>query len=182
MNVLDLSTLRGRGDHAACSTHLSGTYPLRQPTLGLRVCASSHETFSNGTPCRESLAAWPTVQSLVLEFLVSKNEEYVRMYAIRGRVATDLGARNHTYLLLTLARRRISDMAKGLPEAASGWLDVDELAHDPSMAPPRLNLDVHRIRKQFKALALANPRSIVERRTSTREIRLGTGRIAIRPI
>jgi hypothetical protein len=122
------------------------------------------------------------VRDLRLEFLVSRDEEHVRLIAIRGRIAFDLGARSHHYLLLTLARRQIADMAQGMDETSAGWLHLEEFGHDPAMASSRLNLDVFRIRQQLRPLGLADAADIVERRPRARQIRIGVGRIAIRRI
>ena len=188
MNAPPASMLRVGEDHATISTHAThathATEVVRlcRPTVGPRACDSLAAFSSNDPRCRREPATQFSVQSLTLEFLVSRDEEYVRMYALRDRLAFDLGARNHNYLLLTLARRRLSDRAAGLSDAASGWTHLDDLAHDPSMVGSRLNVDVFRVRKQFAVLSPADAETIVERRPSTREIRLGTGRIAIRRI
>src|SRR6185503_2789403 len=54
--------------------------------------------------------AWLTlgleVRHLHLVLSVSRDEEHVRLQVQSGASTTDLGARTHNYLLLTLARRR----------------------------------------------------------------------------
>jgi hypothetical protein len=47
------------------------------------------------------------------------------------------------------------------------------------MAPPQLNIDVFRIRKQFSLLGVIDAASIVERRPGTHQLRIGTGAITI---
>src|SRR5436305_9435137 len=37
---------------------------------------------------------------------------------------------------LPISRRRLADAAAGCPDTACGWIDLEELAHDPTMAPP----------------------------------------------
>jgi hypothetical protein len=143
----------------------------------LRPRACSSEPLQ-GSCVTESSTGRPP---LSLAFFVSKDEEYVRLYAIRDRIAFDMGSRGHNYLLLTLARRRVSDTAEGIHGTARGWIHQEELSHDASMAPPRLNIDVFRIRRQFASHGLADSANVIERRTSTRQIRLGIGRIAIWP-
>lgn len=114
-----------------------------------------------------------------LVFSVSRDEEHVELrVSCDGRVF-DLGARTHHYLLLTLARRRLADAALGLPETSCGWVYQEDLAHDPSMATPQLNLDVFRIRKQFTALGLPDAANIIERRPRTRQLRIGSTHISI---
>jgi hypothetical protein len=120
-------------------------------------------------------------EALALSFFVSKDEEYVRLYVLRGRLAFDLGARAHNYLLLTLARRHLADKLECISEPACGWTYLADLAHDPSMAGSRLNLDVFRIRGQFKAVGL-DQSEIIERRATTKQIRVGIAQITITSI
>jgi hypothetical protein len=47
------------------------------------------------------------------------------------------------------------------------------------MAPPQLNLDVFRLRRQFAALGIVDAANIVERRPRTRQLRIGTARLQI---
>jgi hypothetical protein len=120
-----------------------------------------------------------SMSDLDLSFSVSRDEEYVQLQVVCGAGTFDLGARSRHYLLLTLARRRLEDAAEGLPETTCGWLHQEDLEHDPSMAGPQLNVDVFRIRKQFAALGIVDSVNIVERRQRSRQLRIGTGRIAI---
>ena len=66
-----------------------------------------------------------------------------------------------------------------MAETTCGWLYQEDLAHDPTMAPPQLNIDVFRIRKQFAAIDVVDAANIVERRPRTRQLRLGTGRLSV---
>jgi len=119
------------------------------------------------------------VRELGLTFSVSTDEEYVQLQMQAGNRVVDLGTRGHNYLLLTLARQRIEDAATGLPESSCGWIYQEDLAHDPSMAPPQLNIDVFRIRRQFAGAGVVDAANIVERRPRTRQLRIGTGRLSI---
>jgi hypothetical protein len=119
------------------------------------------------------------LRHLQLCFSVSRDEEHVRLQGICGTQRLELGDRSHNYLLLTLARRRLADVAEGLPEAACGWLYQEDLGHDPSMMPPILNINVFRIRKQFAAAGIADAATIVERRPRTRQLRIGVSRLSV---
>jgi hypothetical protein len=119
------------------------------------------------------------VRNLRLSFSVSRDEEHVQVRMICGALSVDMAARSHNYLLLTLARRRVEDATEGATETASGWIYQDDLAHDPTMAPPQLNIDVFRIRKQFAAAGVIDAANIVERRPRTRQLRIGTGLLSI---
>ncbi len=119
------------------------------------------------------------VRHLELVFFVSRDEEYVQLQVNCGGNTIDLGSRGHNYLLLTLARQRLEDAGEALPDPTCGWVYQEDLAHDPTMAPPQLNIDVHRIRKQFAEVGVVDAANIVERRPRTRQLRIGTGRISI---
>ena len=114
---------------------------------------------------------------LELVFSVSRDEEHVHLAMSRAGRAIDMGSRKHNYLLLTLARRRLQESAEGLPETSCGWIDQEELAHDPSMAPPQLNIDVFRLREHFARAGVVDAVGLIERRPG--QLRVGTGRITI---
>jgi len=118
-------------------------------------------------------------RNVELSFLVSRDEEHVRLLMHCAGRTLDLGSRNHNYLLLTLARSRLKDAGQGLPDAACGWVSQEELAHDPAMAPPQLNLDIFRIRKHFGRAGVVDAANLIERRPRARQFRIGTGRLTI---
>ncbi len=119
------------------------------------------------------------VRQLSLLFTVSRDEEHVELQAQCGSTTIKLGARSHNYLLLTLARQRVSDTSQGLAEESCGWVYLEDLGHDPSMAPPNLNIDVFRVRKHFASVGVVDAANIVERRPRTKQIRIGTGALRI---
>ena len=135
--------------------------------------------------CTTSLAVPSTeieVRHLQLSFSVSRDEEHVHLQMSCGGSTFDMGTRTHNYLLLTLARRRLADAAEGLPETTCGWVYQEDLSHDPSMAPPQLNIDVFRLRRQFAGCGVVDAANIVERRPRTRQLRIGTGRLSVIPL
>jgi hypothetical protein len=119
---------------------------------------------------------------LELFFSISRDEEYVHLSLQSGRVVVDLGARSHHYLLLTLARQRLRDAHDGVPENDCGWVDLHDWEHDPTMAPPLLNLHVHRIRRQFLAHDVNPGFDIVERQVRHKKIRLRACYFQIHPL
>jgi hypothetical protein len=133
-----------------------------------------------GRPCFAGLQV--DLRELTLSFSVATDEEYVGLRLVADRLEMDMGERRHNYLLLTLARRRLADRVAGLPEPACGWVYVEDWARDPSLAPPKLNIDILRIRRQFAFGGVLDAARIIERRRSTRQLRIGTGRIAIVPV
>jgi len=114
-----------------------------------------------------------------LTFSVSRDEEFVHVRVAVGSTEIDVGESVYNYLLLTLARRRVADAAAGFAETSCGWVDRDVLARDPTMGPQNLNLAVHRLRDQFSRAGIDDSTRLIERRTSTRQLRIGTGRLKI---
>jgi len=114
-----------------------------------------------------------------LRFQVSLDEEHVVVVAIENEVRFELGARAHNYLLLTLARQRLSDRAAGLPEAERGWMHRDVLIRGLRLEPGHLNLLVHRARTAFVQAGLTGGGGLLERRINSGHIRLSTKRIQV---
>jgi hypothetical protein len=124
--------------------------------------------------------ARPSLDAVDLSLRVSRDEEHVEVTVAVGRDAHVLPPRAHHYTLLTLARARLRDRgAPALAEPQQGWVFVDELCRSLSMEESRLNVEIYRIRRDFANIGLSDPTSVVERRRGSRQIRLGTSRLAI---
>ncbi len=188
----DLLALPSSQDPRATIYRSAGGTWILEPSDASALPIANLEVFEAGGrtwrfSCDESVSATsvldPTaklyVAGMELTFLVSRDEEHVEIRAKSSGRTFDMRARSHNYLLLTLARRRLADAAAGLPETTCGWIDHEDLAHDPSMAPPQLNIDVFRLRKQFAAAGVLDPANVIERRPRTRQLRIGTGRISV---
>lgn len=121
----------------------------------------------------------PSIRSARLTFNVSLDEEHVEMLLESRGIAFKLGARAHNYLLLTLARYRLQDAAKGMWDAACGWVYIDDLLRALVATSNQLNVDIHRIRKQFGVLGLADAAAIIERRPRTGQIRIGVSDLVV---
>jgi hypothetical protein len=115
------------------------------------------------------------VERLAITFDVSRDEEFVHIRVSDGHKALDLGARAHNHLLLTLARQRLDDEREGFAEGARGWVHREDLRRDPA----QLAVEIFRLRRQFTEAGVLDGANIVENRRGARQIRVGTGRIAI---
>jgi hypothetical protein len=177
--------------HATIYRSTSGTWILEQ-AAGSTVGVRNREMFEvDGILwrfcCLDTLsstvaaggASRPTIRQAHLEFGVSRDEEFVQLQVTSGGKKHDFGSRVHNYLLLTLARRRLEDSREGLAESACGWVDQEDIAHDPSMAPPRLNIDIFRIRRQFEAIEVIDTANIIEKRQRPAQLRIGTGNLRV---
>jgi hypothetical protein len=171
-------------------TNTQGAWVLEQPDSITEI--ANQQTFEVGRrifrfSCpdkisKTALADADTdlrVEHLHLLFSVSRDEEFVQLRVACGAMQFDLGSRQHNYLLLTLARKRQQDAAEGIPETACGWIYLEDLAHDRTMVPPQLNIDVFRIRKQLEAIGVIDPANMIERRPRTKQIRVGVSRFSI---
>ena len=121
-----------------------------------------------------SPAASDMSEPVRFHFQVSLNEEhaYLKIACNQG-AEIDLGERVHHYSLLTLARRRLDDAARGVDPSSQGWVDAHQLSRMLGLDPACLNIQIFRARRQI-ARALPNGArlpDIVERRRG--ELRLG---------
>ncbi len=121
------------------------------------------------------------IARLRLSFSVSLDEEHVELSVSSGGRVLYVGARAHHYLLLTLARQRLKDAVRGVPESEHGWLRTDSWLRDPCMSRERMNIDVFRIRREFSRMPIVGAFRIIERRHVTRELRLAACEISLRP-
>ena len=119
------------------------------------------------------------VRHLQLAFSVSRDEEFVSIRMTYGGRTLDMGTRNHNYLLLTLARRRLEDSASGLPETSCGWTYQEDLVGGSDPMDANVNLSVFRIRRQFGAAGIVDAAYIIERRPRTRQLRIGTAQLSV---
>ena len=102
-----------------------------------------------------------------LTFNVSQNEEHVSLNLAISQRRFDLGQRNHHYLLLLLARKRMADNAKGIILSEQGWIYLEQLCQMLKLNENHINVQIYRIRKQMTSIlpqSLFLPQ-IIERRT-----------------
>jgi len=159
-----------------------------EDALGVHAVKDGAEVLAGGLPFRLALPeAVPgtlrgdagTVDELTLRFVVSHDEEHVRLGLSGATGERDLGARSHHYLLLTLARARREDATLGTPPETHGWRYQDELAAGLGLEPRLLNLHVYRARQQLAELGVADPARRVERRPAAGQLRIGTDRFEL---
>lgn len=99
----------------------------------------------------------PTSPQVGIFFNVSQNEEHVSFKFKMGEHVYDLGKRNHHYLMLLLARKRLEDREKGESLTEQGWMDKDQLCKMLGLSESHINIMVYRFRKQVISLL---PRSL----------------------
>lgn len=120
------------------------------------------------------------VGNILLELQVSRDEEHVVMRVHHGGRSIELRPRAHDYFLLELARARLADQAQpGLAEAEHGWVYRQDLARRLKIDRNLLNLWIYRARRQFTDAGVLDVVSLVERRTSAEQLRLGIARLEV---
>lgn len=121
--------------------------------------------------------AGASLDMVKLVFAVSMDEEHVEIrYVHRGNEVA-LEAREHGYILLTLARARIAD--RELPLAEQGWLDRDRLVKMLGMDSNAMNVGIYRARGQLAQAGLDGSAGIVEVRRGQRRFGVEPDRIEI---
>ena len=147
-----------------------------RPVADQEVLVVAGEAWSLELP-RTDVETWQTEESApVLELLhlrleVSRNEEQVEATLVHGDREIPLPSRSHLYLLVTLARAWLKDT--GAPPAERGWVDREALCRMLATDLNKVNVDIHRARKQLGALGVQGAAGLVERRPGSGELRLG---------
>lgn len=168
---------------------LDGTWKVETADGSVRPLSDGEALESAGRRFRFSLPSAAEATASVhadssfdapaLCFKVSSDEEFVELDLEYSGRRVSLGSRSHNYLLLTLARSYLADVAAGLPLASSGWMDKEELAKGLNMTPEQIDGEVFRVRKHFARHGLKEAAVILERRPRTKQIRLGLPKLRI---
>lgn len=108
-----------------------------------------------------------------LRFRVSSDEEYVEMTVVTPKGEHRCKPRAHHYVLLTLARARLQDAADGIPESEQGWLYTADLEKMLRASANQIYISIHRGRKELDKLDVLGADRLVERRSTTRQVRMG---------
>ncbi|HEX7840707.1 MAG TPA: FHA domain-containing protein [Kofleriaceae bacterium] len=120
------------------------------------------------------------LEEVRLRFAPSLDEEHVDV-----RVSTDDGkewglpSRSSHYMLLTLARARLKDARTSVAPEEQGWIYASDLADMLQYSPERLNLEIFRARSLFAKLGFADSAHLIERRTASRQLRIGVARLDV---
>jgi hypothetical protein len=119
------------------------------------------------------------IEEAALRFDVSSDEETVRIIVESWRGREQLAPRTYHYMLLTMARARLADRARGVPEAECGWTTVAALADMLKLDVERVNVDICRARKQLALLEVGNAAHLFERRARSGLLRIGVAQLQI---
>ena len=144
-----------------------------------RSLADQSVVPAGGTVWRVFLPATlaPTLRSgsrssFTLHFRVSSDEEYVELDVIQDGHRYEIGGRSFNYLLLTLARDRLADHRHA--EGEQGWVHQEDLARKLAISDITVYTQIHRARQRLAAAGVEQAAAVVERRSRTRQLRMGT--------
>jgi hypothetical protein len=120
------------------------------------------------------------MHDLALHFHVSRDEDHVQIELhCQGR-AVRLPPRAHDYLLLTLARMRIADQKDpAISEGDAGWIHPDDLVRMLRTNENHLNVAVYRARRMFAETKVARAAGLIERRSDSRQLRIGVRKLKV---
>jgi hypothetical protein len=120
--------------------------------------------------------------SVTLRFGVSSDEEHTMLWIVHDDGIQPIKSRAYVYSLLLLARARLHDRdLQNVPSSEHGWVYVEDLLRMLQTDAEKLNVDIFRARQHLAQLGLLDAGAIVQRRSQSRQIRLGTERIEIVP-
>ena len=123
-----------------------------------------------------------SIGDISLQFAVSTDEEYVSANVVTQSTSLSLGARTHHYTMLTLARIRLKDARQDIPIDSRGWVYQEELLKQLKIDPNLLNIHIYRARQQLLDLGIKNAGQLIERRPSTRQLRIGLDEVEIQSL
>jgi hypothetical protein len=128
-----------------------------------------------------TLAQTGDIRTARAVFTVSLDEEHVELTVEAIAGSRTLASHSFHYMLLLLARARVADARAGVQSEDAGWVYVEELAKQLTTDAMKLNVDICRARKLIDELAwFANPEELIQRRKTSKQLRLGCGHIDIR--
>ncbi|AUX39103.1 hypothetical protein SOCE26_004850 [Sorangium cellulosum] len=117
------------------------------------------------------------LETCALRFGVSRDEEHVELTVVHEERSIPVPPRSHHYLLLTLARAYLNDA--GATPTARGWIDRESVCRMLATDVNKLNVDIHRARRQLGELGIQGAASIVVRRPATGQLRIGVPRVEV---
>lgn len=133
------------------------------------------------SPTTDRTSSQRDLQNARLEFGVSSDEEYVELTVqFSDGSRHPIKPRAHLYVLLTLARQRMGD--DDVADAERGWIHTAQLASMLRATSNQLYVSLHRARKDLAALGVLDPSELLERRSTSRQIRIGVSDLSVQTL
>ncbi len=122
-----------------------------------------------------------SVSARGLDFAVSADEEYIEVTVRLGSKTHAIPPRVHHELLLALARQRLADRAEGIPDSEQGWLYTSDLRKMLHISANQFYVMSHRCKREMEQLGIDGA-LILEKRTTSRQVRLGLTDLTVRSL
>lgn len=120
------------------------------------------------------------LESPVLTFEVSQDEEHVRVVFTRAGETVQLGSRVHHYTLLQLARQRVRDAADGVSPPEQGWLAQVDLERMLRLDRNVVYQHLYRARRELAGPLSGTDTELIERRHDAGQLRIGLEHVEVR--
>jgi pSer/pThr/pTyr-binding forkhead associated (FHA) protein len=118
-----------------------------------------------------------TLSSVRLSFTFSRQGGPTKLQLSRNERRIEFEFRTHHAVLLALAQARLADRDRiGFEQ---GWRSCDALLETLGYNTNRLNVEIHRARRQFADVGVVDAARLVERRREPRTLRIGIADLAI---
>lgn len=127
-------------------------------------------------------ATLPISYSIVDAALIFTSEgggAQVSLVVVLGTERHSFEARKHWEMLMELARRRLQDEERGLPQAECGWMTTQEMAEWLGIPKDLVLLHAHHCRQALKKAGIVDFQDIIGRRSVVRKMRIGTAKLTI---
>jgi pSer/pThr/pTyr-binding forkhead associated (FHA) protein len=144
--------------------------------LHLPVCLPSTTRLASAETSEPELP----LGGATLSFVVSQDLEHIELRVEDGTTSWS-SERTYNRVLVELAEARLADRDRGdLHPDEHGWVYSDDLCRRADLDDTvRLNVEIHRARRDMAKHDLPSPASIVQRRRGTKQLRLGPDRITV---
>jgi len=118
-----------------------------------------------------------------LSLAVSGDREYIEPTVTIEGESFPIDPKAHHELLLVLAESRMGDeeSANG-SDGEHGWVYTSELRKMLGVSSNQFYVMCHRCRREFKELGFLDAADIVERRSTSRQVRIGTRHLSVRDL
>jgi hypothetical protein len=128
---------------------------------------------------QQTVQATFALEDAGLEFHLSQDEENLDLVLVASSGRLVVPPRAFHFLLLALARARLSDGQRGVVPTEQGYLYSNDLIPILYSDLQKLNVNIHRARKQLDALGARDANALFERRVASNQIRLGMSRLLV---
>ncbi len=122
------------------------------------------------------------VDVIGLDFAVSADEEYIEVTARLAGQEEAIKPRAHHELLLVLARRRLEDASEGVAASEQGWVYTSDVRSMLRISANQFYVMSHRCRKELEDLGVVDAGRIIEKRTTSRQVRIGVADLSVRSL